>query len=223
MDTEIDLYEVFGLLKRKFVPIILIGILCSMAVGAYSFLFMKDEYTANVSMYILMKEDNSEESVTYSDMNASQMLVNDISDLAFTARVQNETIRALNLESLDEYDIHMTGEADSRVVTMSVTGQNPQSAASVANSLVSNISEVATEVMDVDSVNVIDNAETPKKPSGPNRPKLILLGFLVGLLGSACIFVFSSVLDTRISSFNQVENIIDVPVIGRIPTMKIGR
>ena len=85
------------------------------------------------------------------------------------------------------------------------------------------VSGVARDVMNVDSVNVVDSAKTPTSPSGPKRPLYIAVGFLAGLFAAVAIVVLADMLNTKVRSEEELEELLGVPVIGRIPAMKGGR
>ena len=74
--------------------------------------------------------------------------------------------------------------------------------------------------MDVQSVNVIDEAEIPEAPSGPNRVMYTAVAFLAGLFVAIAIVVLKDMLNTRVRSAEEVEEMLGIPVIGRIPAMK---
>ena len=124
----------------------------------------------------------------------------------------------LNLDFLKDYTINASGQADSRVLTMKVTGEDPVAAANLANILVYNFSVVAEEVMDIESVNIIDEAKTPENRSGPNRPKNVITGFILGDLVSMSYFVLRLILNRKISLFNRVEVCAKLSIIAKIPT-----
>ena len=73
--------------------------------------------------------------------------------------------------------------------------------------------------MDVQSINVIDQAEAPKDPSGPNRLLYTAVAFLAGLFAAVAIVVLSDMLNTRIRNQEELEELLGVPVIGRVPQM----
>ena len=220
MYAEIDIYDLLTLLRRKFTLILFSAFVAALLSFAYSLVFMQDVYTAKASMYILLKDDNVD-SVTSSVINASQMLVNDISDLAFTSRVQEDTLKSLNISSLNDYSINIHGGADSRVLTLSVTGIEPHTTSSIANSLVDNINKVATEVMNIESINVIDEAQEPLNPSGPNRLKVTLTGFMLGAFFSVGFVIFSAYVNPRINTFHPVYELLDLPIVAHVPRFNL--
>ena len=126
------------------------------------------------------------------------------------------------MNSLEDYDITVKSETTTRVLSVSVEGEDAQSTAIIANGLAKIVSSVAQEVMSIQSINVIDEAATPEQPSGPNRPMYVLVAFLAGLFLAVAIVVLRDMMNTKVRGADDVEELLNVPVIGRIPTMKGG-
>lgn len=219
------LLELTELLKKHLRFVILVPILCALAVGGYSVLFMHDKYTATTSMYVLVKqgEDTSSSSNLYSDLNASQMVTNDVAKLLKSDRIINQTGDQVGIDELRGYDTDVSSETTSRVITLSVTGDDPDTTAQIANAMVSNVSDVARDVMNVESVNVIDEAQTPSKPSGPNRALYTGVALLAGLFLAIVIVVVADMFNTKIRGQEDLEEVTGLPVLGRIPAMKGAR
>ncbi|WP_294439251.1 YveK family protein [uncultured Slackia sp.] len=217
------LLELLKLMRKHLKLVVALPIVCAIAMGLVSFLFMPNTYTASTSMYVLVQSDNTTGATMSTDLSASQMITNDVANLITSDRVTKDTAAALQMNSLDDYDIAVNSETTTRVLTLSVTGQDAQSTAIIANELAKNVSAVAQEVMNVQSVNVIDEAATPESPSGPNRMMYTAVAFLAGLFLAVAIVVLMDVLNTRVRGAEDVEELLGVPVIGRIPAMKEGK
>lgn len=217
------LLELLKLMRKHLRLVIALPIVCAIAMGLVSFLFMPNTYTASTSMYVLVQSDNTTGATMSTDLSASQMITNDVANLITSDRVTKDTAAALQMNSLDDYDIAVNSETTTRVLTLSVTGQDAQSTAIIANELAKNVSAVAQEVMNVQSVNVIDEAATPESPSGPNRMMYTAVAFLAGLFLAVAVVVLMDVLNTRVRGADDVEELLGVPVIGRIPAMKEGK
>lgn len=214
------LLELLHLLKRQLKLVVALPVVCALAMGAYSFLLMANVYTASTSMYVLAQQrDGSTSSSLSTDLSASQMISNDVSTLLTSDRVLSETAADLGMENLDDYDTTVTSETTSRVITLSVTGPDAQVAADIANSMVANVSQVAGEVMNVESVNSIDQASAPQGPSGPNRPLYVAVALMVGLFLAIAIVVLQDMLNTKVRGQEDVEELLGIPVIGRIPAI----
>ena len=217
------LLELLQLLRKHLKLVIALPIVCMAIMVVVSMFFMQDTYTATTNMYVLASSQNQSATALSSDLSASQMLTNDVSTLLQSERVMDDAAEDLGLENLDSYDITVTSETTTRVIAVSVTGVDPRGAANVANALAANVSQVAQEVMDVESVNVIDEAPVPLEPSGPNRTLYVAVAAMAGLFLAVAIVVLLDILDTRVRGAEDVENLLGVPVIGRIPQMKEGR
>lgn len=218
------LLELIELLKKRLGLVIALPLIFAVAMGAYSYLLMKDTYTASVSMYVLVKDSGEGTSSTLkSDLSASQMITNDVAALLKSDRVTKEVASDLGLSSLGNYKVSVTSATTSRVVSLQVTSTDAEGTALVANSLAENVSDIAQQVMDVQSVNIIDEARTPKVPSGPNRKLYVAVALLAGLFVAVAVVVLVDMLNTRISSAEQLEELLGIPVIGRIPVFSEGR
>ena len=218
------LLELLTLLRKHLKLVIMLPIVCMVAMGLASVLMMSDTYTATTDMYVLASSEGSNSSSALSsDLSASQMLTNDVATLLQSDRVMTDAADQLGLPNLRGYNITVTSESTTRVITLQVTSSDAQGSANVANALADCVSNVAQEVMNVESVNVIDEAPTPEAPSGPNRMLYVAVAAMAGLFAAVAIVVLMDVIDTRVRSAEDVEELLELPVIGRIPEMKGGR
>jgi len=211
------LAELFQLLRKHLRLVIVLPVVLAALVAIVSF-FMPDQYTASTTMYVLSRQDESAQSTNmYSDLNASQMLTNDVATILKSDRVSADVAEQLGLEDLDAYDVSVDNTTTTRVITLSVTGTDPVMTAQVANAFVTDVSSVAQEVMNVQSVNVIDSAATPTVPSGPRRALYTAVGFLAGLFIAVAIVVAEDALNTRVRNSEEVEELVGLPVVGHFP------
>lgn len=220
METEeLDLFQLLGLLRKRIWLVILLPLAVALVVGISS-LFLPNEYTASTTMYVLSKNDDATTTVTQQDLNAGQMLTSDVATILKSDRVKNDVADQLGFENLSDFDLNVNSSTTTRVITLNVTGTDPQQTASVANALVADTSQVASEVMQIQSVNVIDAATVPQSPSGPRRALYVAVGFMAGLFAAVCMVVIEDMLDTRVRNGSDVEEIVGVPVIGQFPQVE---
>lgn len=217
------LLELFRLLRKHLRIVVLLPVACALVVGLYSVIFVRNQYTATSSMYVLAQNDSSNSNSLYSDLNASQMLTNDVAKLLKSDRIISQVGSEVGIEELKGYSVSVTSETTSRVITLSVTGPDPQTAADIVNKMMEDVSGVAQSVMNVESVNPVDMAQAPEKPSGPNRLLYTLVSFVAGLFAEIAIVVVSDMLNTKVRGSEDLEELVDVPIIGRIPNAQGGR
>ena len=124
------------------------------------------------------------------------------------------------MSSLAGYDVSVNSSTTTRVIEISVKSGDPQATATVANKIAEVLSSVAQEVMGVESVNVVDQAKVPTAPSGPNRVMYTAVAFLAGLFLAVAIVVVLDMVNTRVRTPEEAEEMLGLPVIGRIPRIK---
>lgn len=209
------LLELLHLLRKHLKLVIALPIVFAIACGVVT-LFMPNQYTASTTMYVLSKNADNKSGNTYSDLNAGQLLSNDVASIAKSSEVKSAVANSLGT-SLSSYDVKVDNSTTTRVITLSVTGPDPQAAANIANAYVQNISSTAQSVMDVQAVNVIDAASAPTSPSGPKRPLYIVVALLVGLFLAVAIVAIADMVNTKVRSDEDVEELLGIPVVGHFP------
>ena len=207
------LLELLHLLRKHLKLVIALPIVFAIACGVVT-LFMPNQYTASTTMYVLSKNADNKSGNAYSDLTAGQLLSNDVASIAKSSEVKSAVANSLGT-SLSPYDVKVDNSTTTRVITLSVTGPDPQAAANIA--YVQNISSTAQSVMDVQAVNVIDAASAPTSPSGPKRPLYIVVALLVGLFLAVAIVVIADMVNTKVRSDEDVEELLGIPVVGHFP------
>ena len=215
------LLELLQLLKKHLTLVIALPVLCAVAMAVVAYGFMANTYTAETTLYVLAQNDGSNSNLQ-SSMSASQLVANDVAALADSKRVTDDTAAKMGLDNLKAFKISVTSQTTSRVITLSVQGKDAQQVAAVANAMASNVSSVAMELMNVDSVSVVDQATAPLNPSGPKRTLYVAVAFLAGLFAAVAIVVLVDMLNTKVRSAEDVEELLGVPVIGRMPALRGG-
>ena len=212
------LLELAKLLGKHLKLLVALPVICTLLTAAFAYGMLSDEYTASVSMYVLSTA--STETVSSTDLSASQMITNDVASLIESNRVLGDAAESVGLDSLDGYEVSVSSSTSTRVITVSVTGSSARAVAIIANAIATTTDEVAQEIMGVEAVNIIDQATQPDDPSGPNRLLYVAVGFLAGLFLAVAIIVIVDMLNTRVRSSEEAEELLGVPVIGRIPAFK---
>lgn len=214
------LFELLGLLRKHIVLVIVLTLLGGAGTFGVSML-LPNEYTASTTMYVLSRNESAEDpSITQSDLSAGQMLTNDVATLIKSARVSKDVAQKVGLDNLNGYKLNVNSSSTTRVITLGVTGKDPEMAARIANAIVDEVSMVASQVMQIQSVNAIDSASTPTTPSGPRRLLFSAVGAMAGFFLAVAIVVIQDMLDTRVRSGEEAEEIVGVPVVGHFPAVE---
>lgn len=214
------LRQFFSVLRRHLGLMIALPVLFAL-VAAGVCAFLPNQYTATTSMYVLSKNvtspDQQSSSTDYNNLNAGQLLANDVVTIAQSDRVASDVAHQLGMRSLDDYKVDIKSSTTSRIITLSVTGANPRTAARIANTYVTRTSKAASSVMGVSAVNVVDKASVPTSPSGPRRTLYVVVSFFVGLLLAAVVAVIGDRMNTKVRDDEEAQIIAGVPVIAHFP------
>lgn len=214
------LLELFKLLKKHLALVVVLPVVLAIATAGVSWGLMQNQYTATVSVYVLTSSSNEQNTIQNSDLTASQLMANDIAELAGSDIVAERTAEQLGMSSLEGYDISVNSSTTTRVIEISVTTGQAEAASVVANKIAEVLSSTAQDVMGVESVNVVDQAKAPDAPSGPNRVMYTAVAFLAGIFLAVAIVVVMDMVNTRVRTPEEAEELLGVPVIGRIPKIK---
>ena len=201
-ETEIDLLEIFYLLRAKLVWLILAFVIGGVIAGSITHFLITPKYTATAKMYMISASSGSV--LDLSDFNIGTSLSQDYTELIKIRPVFNEVIDNLNL--LKKVSISVGG--DSRLLAVSVEDNDPKLAQSMVNELVDTAVTYIPKVMNASEnaqPTIAEYAVVPDEPSSPNLAKNIILGAVVAMLLVAVIFVVRMLMDDSLNTADVVE------------------
>ncbi len=219
MEYEIDLREIFEIIRKRIWIVALITVLSIAGSGIISY-FILDPIFQTSTTLIVSKPNDEESMIQYSDVLLSQKLVKTYGEIIKSRSVSRQVIEQLSLDITPEQLKNMIAVSpvrDTEIVQIKVTLTNPVLASDIANKLAEVFMKEIKRIMKVDNVKVIDKAEIPLAPVKP-RPKMNMLiaGFLGIMLGLGSVFLLEF-LDNTIKTPNDIEKYLDLSVIGTIP------
>ena len=217
-EIEIDLGEVFHLVISKLGVIILSGILLGVLSIIGTMLFITPKYESTTKIMVLNKQDNN--TLTSADMQTSTQLTKDYAELIQSRTVLEGVIAQLNLdmtykEMLNKVSVETS--SDSRIVSISVTDEDPYTASEIANAVRDMAAEHIQSVMDIEAVNVVDSANLPTSPVSPSVPKWTLIGAVIGIIIAVAVVVIQHLLDDSIKSSEDIEKYLGISTLALIP------
>ena len=215
--VEIDLFEVWGIIKRNILAIILAAILCAGAAGVYSFFMATPQYQSTAKLYVL----GSSTSITsLADVQLGRSLTHDYRELITGRPVVLEGKRNLRLEY--KYDellniISVETPQDTRIVKISVTTDDPEKSKMIANELAMVSKREISHIMDTDPPSLAERAVAERNAVKPEKAKNIMLGFIAGLVVSVLFFVITALKNDCIRRRDDVERVLGLTVLAEIP------
>ena len=217
-EIEIDLGEVFHLVISKLGVIILSGILLGVLSIIGTMLFITPKYESTTKIMVLNKQDNN--TLTSADMQTSTQLTKDYAELIQSRTVLEGVIAQLNLdmtykEMLNKVSVETS--SDSRIVSISVTDEDPYTASEIANAVRDMAAEHIQSVMDIEAVNVVDTANIPNEKASPSLAKNGVIGGLLGVIIAMAAVIIIYLTNDTIKVEEDVECYLGLSVLGSIP------
>lgn len=217
-EETISIGELFSILKRSKGLIISLAIIAALIAFLVSSFVISPTYEASTQVLVAPKQ--SEQSIDLGQVQSSINLVNTyrviIQSPAILEQVQENVMGAP--ESISNL-ITVNSEQNSQVINIKVQHTNPVLATDIANEISDVFSKEVPELMSVDNVKVLSNASVPMSPVKPNILLNTAIAMVLGVMIGIAIAFLKVVLDRRIKTEQDVENILELPVLGSIPVI----
>ncbi|MFK4808257.1 polysaccharide biosynthesis tyrosine autokinase [Microbacterium sp. ZW CA_36] len=219
-----ELTDYIRILRKNWV-IIVVATLVGIGIAAAWSLTRTPQYEAQSTVFVSTQSGSTIQDLQQGS-NFTQSRVQTYTNLVTTPIVVNPVIAELGLGTTAN-DLGARVEAsaalNTTLITITVTDTDPVRAAETANALAMSLTAVVEQLetpngTDTSPVSLerVKDALPPLKPSSPNVPLNLALGALVGLALGIGVAVLRAVLDTRIRTPRDVEQVSDRPIIGAI-------
>ena len=221
--VEIDVFAMLKTLwKRKF-SIVLVALVFAIAAFGYSAFLAKKEYQSTSRIYVVSRQNQDNNALTNSDLQAGSYLVKDYREIILSQNVLSQAIEELKLDLTPaelSKKISVSVPTDTRILSITAKDGDPKEAARIANGLRNVAAEKIIAVTKVSDVTTLDEAEVPQTPSSPNIRRNVLLGFIAGAGLMVVLMVVVEVLDDRVKRPEDIEELMGFTLLGIVPDIK---
>ena len=221
--VEIDVFATLKVLWKRKLSIILVALVFAIAAFGYSAFLAKKEYQSTSRIYVVSRQNQDNNALTNSDLQAGAYLVKDYREIILSQNVLSQAIEELKLDMTPaelSKKINVSVPTDTRILSITAKDGDPKEAARIANGLRNVAAEKITSVTKVSDVTTLDEAEVPQSPSSPNIKRNVLLGFVAGAGLMVVLLVVVEVLDDRVKKPEDVEELMGLPLLGVVPDIK---
>ena len=222
-ETEIDLLEIFYLLRSKWKEIFLAVLVGALIFGAYHTFLIKPSYQADASIYIT----NNDSMITFSDLQLSAALTDDYANIIKSRTVLNRVIDELDLnlnyEELGEL-VDVENPESTHIVDIKVTCDDPEMSRNITNALLNISVSQIYQIIGSSEPTVIDySVAEAVQDVTPGLLKYLAIGGLLGAFIMCAIYVLRMLMDSTMKSDEDVEKYLHLPVLAAVPYYKEGK
>lgn len=225
MDKEektIDILDIFNVLKKHIVFILIVTILAGILGGIFTKLFIPPKYEASSTMIVNTRQDQKA-TVTNDQILSAKNLVSTYSIIVLSDTVLNEVIDNLDLDLTYQELKEKTTVApvdNTQVMKIVVKDENSYKAKEIVNEITEVAPDILKETVEAGSVKIISKAKENQKPVSPNVGKNIAIITLLGLIVSIAIVLIRDYFDNTFKSDADITKYLELPILGVIP--KVG-
>ncbi len=221
-EVEIDLFDLFGFYRKKIVWIIICFLAGALIAGLITHYIITPKYTATSKMY--MVSSSSQSVVDLTDLNIGQSISKDYVELLKTRPIIEGVIKEQGLEY--NYNellkmLNLSVISDTRIIQISVTGEDPEEAMNIANALAEKGVLELPKLMETPQPHIAEYAIIPVNPSSPSLTRNTMIGALLGLLFILAILTTQFMLDDTFKTADDIEREFGVIPLTVIPEGKI--
>ncbi len=195
--------------------ILLAGIICAAIAAFYVLKMATPLYKATSKIYIV----TSESSISLSDLQIGSSIARDYLETFNIWHVHEMVDERLNLDySYNQLAGMVSAENPNgtHLLYINVTSPDPEEAKLLADAYAEVLQEFIAEKMDLRRPRVVEKALTPTQPSSPRVNLTIVAGFAVGAFLAVTFIVIQFILDDRIKSETDVQNVSGLATFGMV-------
>lgn len=220
-DVEIDLVEIWQVIKKQFGLLVVIVILCAILAGVISKFFIAPKYTSSSTIF-LTPSISETGVVDYTSQNSNEKLVNNVMALLVQDNILSEVAKQTGMESVEDLrnQIKVSNDTNTTLVKVEATTLDPKLSKNIVNSTVNVFIDTMQENLNLKNIEIVDKAKLSYEPSGPNVKKNILMGAAAGFVMDTLIVVLKVLTNTKLKSKEEAEKYLKLPVFCELPVIK---
>lgn len=213
-NDEISIMELVNLLRRNVWLIVGLTLLGGVIAFSVSSFILSPTYEASSTVFIRPRVNDGQ--ISTGELAANARLANTYAEIARSnAVLRNVSVSGFSVNEIRE-SIAITAVRDTEIMRFSSTTTSPTASAAIANQVVNAFINEVYEIIEIENLYIIDQAEVNPQRVGPNVLLNSLIGLVLGGMISIGIIFILTMLDRTISGRDQVEALLEVPVLGEI-------
>ena len=220
MQETIGFKDILLLIKKRLFLIISFIILTTGVSAGLSFYVLTPIYQAQTQLLVNQKPIG-QDTYSWSQMETDLQLISTYNVIIKSPAILNKVIDELNLKLTSEQlmdQITVSNESNSKVVSILIEDEEPEKAVAIANTVGEVFKKEIPNLMSVDNINILSEAKLSKSgaPIKPNKFINIATGAIIGMMAGIGLALLIEVLDTTIKNEIDIEEVLDLPIIGLV-------
>lgn len=209
MEEEISFHEIFLIIKKHLLKIMVWCFLGILLLSAYTFFFVTPVYQST-SKIVVNQKQNSNQVITGTDIQTNLSLIKTYQSILkepiILEPVLEEMGGELTLGELRE-KITVETESDSLVFGVSIKDENPYQASEISNAITDSFAGNIGGILDVQNVTILSEGEPNLQPISPNIILNVAAGGFLGLILGFCLALYTEYRDKTVKEEKFIESL----------------
>lgn len=215
-DLQLDVGGMFIHLLEKVHWILLASFICATLAGVYVYFLVTPIYEATAKIYIV----GSETAISLSDLQIGSNLAADYQEVFKNWHVHELVDKKLGLDySYTDLanKLTVTNPSNTHILYITIKSPDPEEAKLLADTYANVAREFIAEKMDIREPKAFEEAQIPTIPVYPHKTRIIAIAFIISLFFSSAVVLILFILNDKIRSDEDVQQIGNLPVLGAVP------
>ena len=221
-DLDINLLPVLVYLLHRIWIIVLVAVIAAVGTFFAAKILVKPKYQSGFTAYVNNQTQFVRDSLTSSDILASQKLV-----LTYSKILTSDTVLEAAANELGEdytYD-RLNGKISTNVmdetelIRVNVLASSPEEAYDIAAAVSKASPDCIQNIVEGSSMRIIDYPKFPTERYSPSYFRIGLLGGIIGAVLAAMVLIIIYIRDDTVKNEGDLEARFDIMVVGVIPDM----
>jgi len=220
---DMSLKTILEILKKGIAIILLFAIVFGGLAFGLTHLIPKN-YKSYTTLLVGVPEDYSSEKMSMEEININRQLISTYGEFIKSRRVSEKVMENLGLDQMtykeftDKLNINLV--EDSSIIKIEVKDTIALRARDIANETAEVFMKDIKRAMKIDNIEIIDYAVEAKEAYSPKLLINTAVGFILGILLGILFVFIRAANDRRIRNRAEIEDLLNLPVIGNIPLIK---
>lgn len=215
-EVQIDLSELFKLIKKHLKLIIIFMLVGVVIAGSYTTFMIDKKYSSQGT--ILLKAQVVDGTVDSTQLNSNNSMIANYIKLLQGNNIQDKIAKNLDISTgLVRGALQISNTEDTQIIEIGAITNDPGLSKRIVDETISVFTETVKEMLDISNIIIVDNAEINTSPVSPSIKKNMMLGAVAGVVISLGYILLTYLLDSKIKNGETAEQVLDLPVLGAIP------
>jgi len=220
---ELDLKDIFKILRKRIWWIVSVVVLCSVGAWYYSTTFIKPVYEASTKLIV---KQSAITTLDLNEINLNLRLIDTYKEIIRTLAIMQAVADqhpefGLTAEELIR-KVRVNSVNNTQVMTLVVEDSSYRRAAEIVNAVSYVFKEEIPKIMNVDNVSILNEAplDINPRPVRPNVPLNVAVAFVVSLMAVVGWAFLMEYLDDTLKTEQDVAEVLGLPTLTVVARME---